>query len=190
MRITFRDDDIGFDTDYRIIKNIHEQFLDHHLMHTASFLCKDLEKNIDLINYINKTKNWNFCVHGWTHKNYSLASKAEIEDEIDKCILKIDELFGKTPEVWYLPFNGWTKADGFDKVPYVADIAIYHGMDVDTDCDHINHFIKSLRKGEKPASRTVYFSCRDRQDLINLPILFYLFNNFKDGVEQNLQDLI
>jgi peptidoglycan/xylan/chitin deacetylase (PgdA/CDA1 family) len=174
LQIIYREDDVSKLTDVSVLKYVHEQFLNNHLTHTVSFLCDGLEQNIPLIDYINKTHNWNLAIHGWNHHNYCMMSKTQIEDELDKCILQIDNLFGVVPEKWYLPFNGWTDKDGFDKVPFVADLAFYHGIDVDIDCYHISDAVPALEKGEKLRTDTVYFHSWDREELKLLPQLLYL----------------
>jgi len=189
MKFIFRDDDISYKTDVRVVKYIHEQFLKHHLVHTASFLCEHLEQNTKVIDYINSTTNWNLCIHGWTHKNYCLLKKNEIGEELDKCILKMEEVFDKTPEKWFLPYNGWTD-HSYDKVPFVADIAFYHGVDVDTDWEDISAFVADLACGRSPFSHTVQFSCENLKDLRLLPELFFLAKNFQKGHSINLQDLL
>jgi peptidoglycan/xylan/chitin deacetylase (PgdA/CDA1 family) len=174
MKLIFREDDVNKDTDVAVLKYIHEQFLDNHLTHTVSFLCDGLEKNTKLIDYINSTTNWDLAIHGWNHHNYCVMSKSQIEDELDKCILQIDRLFNVVPEKWYLPFNGWVKDIGFKKVPFVSDIAFFHGVDVDIDCYHISDAVPALEKGEKLNARTVYFHGWDVEDLKLLPNLLYL----------------
>jgi len=172
--LVYRNDDISKDTDPDVIKFVHQQFIDSHKTHTIAVICEGLEKNKELIKYVNRTHNWNICIHGWTHDNYCLMDKNRIADDLDKCILKIDALFGIAPEKWYLPWNGWTVSNGFDLVPKVADIAFYHGVDVDTDCDHISHFVEVLERGEKPVTNTVYFHSWDINDLKQLPNLLFL----------------
>lgn len=191
MKFTYRDDFFSKDTDVSVARYIHEQFLAHRQTHTVSIVCDGLERNKSLIDYINKTHNWELCVHGWTNENYALSSKQKIEDDLDKCILKIEELFGVTPEKWYLPWNGWVAGKGFDLVPRVADLAIYHGIDVDIDCDHISHFTEILESGKKPVTRTVFFHDWDVEDLKLLPNLFYLaekFGGHQSDPSTNLQD--
>lgn len=174
MKLVIRDDDISKLTDVSVLKHTHEQFLNAHLTHTVAFICDGLEKNRELINYINHTHNWELAIHGWNHHNYCLMTKQQIEDELDKCILKITNLFGVEPEKWYLPFNGWTKDKGFDLIPYVADIAFYHGIDVDTDCCHISEALDKLESGKKITTNTVYFHSWDIEDLRLLPTLLFL----------------
>jgi peptidoglycan/xylan/chitin deacetylase (PgdA/CDA1 family) len=174
MKLIYREDDINKNTSLEAIKFTHQQFVRAHKDHTIAIICEGLENNTEVIDYINKTKNWNFAIHGWTHDNYCLMSRSRIEDELDRCILLIEKLFGEVPEKWYLPWNGWTKNQGFDKIAYVADIAIYHGVDVDTDCDHISHFLKHLEAGKNPVTDTVYFHGWDVEDLKLLPTLLFL----------------
>ena len=174
MPLTIREDDVGKLTDVQVLKYVHEQFLNSHVTHTVAFLCDGLEENIPLVEYINKTHNWNLAIHGWNHHNYCTMTKTQIEDELDKCILKIDNLFGVVPEKWYLPFNGFVKDKNFDLVPYVADIAFYHGVDVDNDCYHISDAVVELELGRKLNTDTVYFHSWDREDLKLLPTLLFL----------------
>jgi len=189
MNYTLRDDDISKDTGIDLLKFIHNQFLTHHRTHTVALICKDLELNTSLVNYINKTHNWDLCIHGWDHINYSLASKDQIAEDLDKCILKIEELFGVVPEKWYLPWNGWSPEKGFDLIPRVADIALYHGVDVDNDCDHISHFVASAKDGVRPSTSTIYFHSWDTEDLKLLPSLFYLTEK-KIKHSSSLQELL
>jgi peptidoglycan/xylan/chitin deacetylase (PgdA/CDA1 family) len=193
MKFTFRDDFYQKKTDVRLATYVHNQFITHHKTHTVTMVCDGLEKNKDLINYMNKTHNWDICIHGWVYENYALMSKWRIEDELDKCILKIEELFGVVPEKWYLPWNGWTAKHGFDLVPKIADLAIYHGVDVDIDCDHIDHMTEVLESGRKPTTNTVYFHSWDVEDLKLLPNLLYLTRRYSEGripSSTNLQDSI
>lgn len=177
MKLVYKDN-ISQDSQLDAVKYVHRQFLTHHLTHTVAVTCQGLETNKPLIDYINKTHNWDIQIHGWTDDNYALMPKSRIEDELDKCILKIEELFGVVPERWYLPWNGWTPQNGFDKVSYVADIAIYHGVDVDVDVDHISHFISVLEAGGKPPAPTVYFHHWEEEDLKQLSNLLYLTRKF------------
>jgi peptidoglycan/xylan/chitin deacetylase (PgdA/CDA1 family) len=174
MDYIYRNDGVCKDTSVKIIKHIHNQFLNHHKTHTISVICEGLEKNKELVDYINKTHNWDICIQGWEHTNYCLQPKEKIADDLDWCILKIEKLFGVVPKKWYLPWNGWTRTSGFDKVPFVADIAFYHGVDVDTDCDHIAHFIELIESGRNPVTDTVYFDSCKIEDLKLLPTLLYL----------------
>jgi peptidoglycan/xylan/chitin deacetylase (PgdA/CDA1 family) len=174
MNLTYRDDDVCKLTDVEVLKHIHKQLLEQHKTHTVAFLCDGLEKNKPLIDYINSTHNWNLCIHGWNHHNYCNMTKPQIEEELDKCILKVEELFGVVPEKWYLPWNGWTDEFGFEKVPFVADIAFYHGVDVDIDCYHITDAVAELELGRKLNTDTVYFNNWDIEDLKLLPQLLYL----------------
>lgn len=174
MKLIYREDDISKDTTLEAIRFTHTQFINSHKDHTIAIICEGLESNKELIKYVNSTKNWNFAIHGWTHDNYCLMPKARIEDELDKCILLIEKLFGEVPEKWYLPWNGFVHGKGFDLVPYVADIALYHGVDVDNDCDHISHFVETLEHGKNPVSDTAYFHGWDTEDLKLLPQLLFL----------------
>lgn len=184
MKFIFRDDDISKNTTLDLIKYVHEQFLLHHQTHTIAVICEGLEKNKPLIDYVNSTKNWDICIHGWTHSDYCSFPKSKIEEDLDKCILKIEECFNRVPEKWYLPNNGWSAGSGFNLVPKVADISIYHGVDVDTDCDHISHFTKLIEDGGTPTTNTIYFNSWDREDLMLLPNLLYLTRSYNEKIKE------
>lgn len=174
MKLIYSDNDISKKTPIDLIKYVHNQFLIHHRTHTIAVICEGLEQNRQLLDYVNTTTNWEICIHGWTHDNYCLLPKEKIAEDLDKCILKLERCFGVTPEKWYLPDNGWTEEKGFNLVPRVADISIYHGIDVDTDCDHISHAVEELENGRKVVTNTVYFHSWDANDLMLLPNLLYL----------------
>jgi len=174
MKIIYSENDISKNTSLELIKHTHNQFLKSHKTHTIAIICNGMEENREVVEYINHTSNWDICIHGWDHINYCLAPKAQIADDVDKCILKIEELFNVTPEKWYLPWNGQTKEAGLDLVSYVADIALYHGIDIDTDCEYISRFVEILEAGKNPITDTVYFHGWDVNDLKLLPTLLYL----------------
>jgi hypothetical protein len=176
MKYIFRDDYIDKDTPLEVVKHVHNQFINSHKTHTVTVICEGMEKNTPVIQYINKTHNWDIAIHGWEMVNYCLAPKQKISDDLDKCILKIESLFGVVPEKWYLPWNGWTKENNFDLVPLVADIALYHGVDIDIDCDHISHALNVIESGKNPVTNTIYFNNKDVNDLRLLPNLLYLTN--------------
>jgi len=181
MRIRIRDEGINKNTDVRTLKYIHEQFLENHLTHTISIICDGMWRNKPVIDYINSTTNWDIAINGWVAHNYCNLSKTDVEDELDKCILEIEKLFGVTPEKWYLPYNGWCPNSGFGLIPKIADIAFYHGVDVDNNCYHISKFINFFQNGQKPRTNSVYFYSWDINDLMLLPELLFDVSELKSG---------
>ena len=195
MKFVIREDDISFETDVEIVKYTHNQYLINHKVHTLAVICDGIEKNRELIRYINNTQGWDIQIHGWTHENYALLSKDRIEDDLDKCILKIEGIFGVTPDKWYLPHNRWIKEKGMDSVARIADLSIYHGVDVDVDCEHITSFNNRLGDGFKPLTNTIYFHNWNIGDLMQLPTLMYLTRLYNQHPKdfmllENLQDLL
>lgn len=175
MKFVFRDDLIDKYTDSNLIKQSHQYFIDSHQTHTIAFVCKDLEQNLDLIRYINKTKNWDICINGWSYHNYELMDKNQIGDEIDRCVLLLEKLFDTVPEKLFLPISLDT-SDSY--VNDLTQLAIYHGIDVITQGLPIGDFIFSLEKGELPPTHIATFNSWDEDDIKQLPELLSLTKKF------------
>ena len=169
MSLVYLDSGINKDTSLDVIKFIHNQFLTHHKVHTVSLLCEGLDKNVPLINFINGTTNWNLCIQGWEDIDYLPLSKEKIGDDLDRCILKVEELFNVTPEKWYV--NHSIDRDIMNRI---IKVAYYHGVDIDSRCEYIGDAIKSLEGKKNLVTNTVFFNSQNRSDLELLPSLFYL----------------
>lgn len=142
-----------------------------------------------MVDYIKSTNYWDIEAHGFVHERYGLYSDQQIADDIDKCIEKIEKLFGVTPKKWYLPWNGWTpelgvghELDQMERIKYIAEL---HGIEVDINCDHIGHFSKCLEEGEKPKTKTVYFHSWNKDDVAMLPRLIELTENYCNKYVRN-----
>jgi len=169
MRIVYLDSGIDKNTDIAVIKFIHNQFLNHHKMHTVSLLCEGLEKNVPVINYINGTTNWELCIQGWEDVDYLTCSKEKITADLDKCILKIEELFNQTPEKWYV-----NHSIDRDLMKRIKETAYYCGVDIDSRYEHIGYAVDILEKHKNLTTNTVFFNSKVREDLALLSNLFYL----------------
>ena len=169
MKFVYLDTGIDKNTDISVIKFIHNQFLNHHKVHTVSLLCEGLEKNVPVVDFINGTTNWDLCIQGWEDIDYLTCSKEKIEDNLDKSILKIEELFNVTPEKWYI-----NHSIDRDLMRRITDIAYYCGIDTDSRYEHIGYAVDILEQRKNLTTNTVFFNSKVHEDLALLSNLFYL----------------
>jgi peptidoglycan/xylan/chitin deacetylase (PgdA/CDA1 family) len=101
--LIWRDDDISFETDLKRFKQIQDLFLKYNVLHTIGLICKDIHKNIDLINFINKN-NIDVQIHCWNHYDMTLNYE-KVKNDLPRCIETIEKCFGKRPTVLYVPWN-------------------------------------------------------------------------------------
>ncbi len=100
----WRDDDISHETDLTRFKQIHELFIKYKVRHTIALICKDIEKNPELIAYI-RGSGFDIQVHCWEHIDLTLCSRDVLDYMIGKSVEKIKDLFYTTPTVLYTPWN-------------------------------------------------------------------------------------
>jgi len=86
MRILHRDDDPNVYTDAYLFKKVHGQFLDKKIEHTAAVIMKDLWENHALFWYLATAPLLNIGLHGWEHKDYSVLSYEECNEDIKKSL--------------------------------------------------------------------------------------------------------
>jgi peptidoglycan/xylan/chitin deacetylase (PgdA/CDA1 family) len=99
----FRDDDISHTTDIALFKRVHNYFKEAIVLHTIALICKDIETNPDLIEYI-KSQNIDVQVHCWTH--YDMTTDYEqVKEDLQKCIVTIKAVFGERPTTLFPPWN-------------------------------------------------------------------------------------
>lgn len=161
----YRDDDLPQAISLSKLNEIQHLFLEHDKIHTMTILCNNLDSNVDFVNFVNNTENIDLALHGWTHVNYSMMDEVNIREDIEKSLEMMNKCFGVKPTKWYLPWNGWIQDIGFDGVPRVAKIALEYDLEVNHECEHINHFLQGRK------SEVVYFHHWDDRDIINLPKL-------------------
>lgn len=101
----FRDDDISWLTNVNEFAKVHEFFNEYKQIHTIALLTKDIEKNPELINYINSQSNIDVQIHGYEHLDFNFTSERETEFQLAKSIEIIQRFFGKKPTTFFPPFN-------------------------------------------------------------------------------------
>ena len=83
---TYRDDDANVYTDAYLFKKLHKQFIKESKFHTAAVLMKDLWQNHALFYYLATAPMLEIGLHGWEHKDYSLLSYDECNEDITKAL--------------------------------------------------------------------------------------------------------
>jgi len=131
--IVWRDDDVHYLTDLKQFEKIHEVFKKHNVKHTIAVIAKDLDKNTELIEYINSNENIDVQLHCWNHIS-AIKNIDSLERELVLGIDKIKELFGKKPTILYPPWN-----ETNDVVSYIAKKV---GLKVSNLKVSMSHFVK------------------------------------------------
>lgn len=105
MKTIFRDDDISHLTNLEEFKKVHEFFNEHNCIHTIALLTKDIQRNPELVKYINSQNNIDVQVHSFEHIEFVFATDDEIRFQLNHSSTVIENLFGKKPTVLYPTFN-------------------------------------------------------------------------------------
>lgn len=107
MAMIFRDDDISHKTDLTRFKQVHEMFAGKKAVHTIAIICKDLELNQPLIDYINECGDFEIAIHCWEHVDLTTLSHQEIGIHFFKAINCIYSNFKviKKPITLFPPWN-------------------------------------------------------------------------------------
>lgn len=104
----FRDDDVSYLTNLEDFKKVHEIFNEYNQIHTIALLTKDIDKNLELIDYIKSQKNIDVQIHGYDHIDFVFATDEEIAKQLQISFNIITNRF-KCPSVFYPPFNSCDK---------------------------------------------------------------------------------
>ncbi len=100
----FRDDDISHETNLPRFKQIHNLFVKYNVLHTVALICKDIDKNPELIAYINGN-DFDVQVHCWEHVDYSKCDRDLIDYMIGKSVAIIEKYFHRKPTILFPPWN-------------------------------------------------------------------------------------
>ena len=107
----FRDDDISKFTDIGLITKIHSLFLKYNKTHTVAVEMDGLWENKAIWYWLMTAPNLYVGLHGWTHKDYSILPKEDIELDIQKSIsywnynIERGKYKPKELKVFYPPWN-------------------------------------------------------------------------------------
>ena len=153
-KVIARHDDFDFRMPLEIYKDIHDKFIELELVETAVIQFtnegreSDWVKKKGIVDYLNTAPNWDIQLHGWSHSEYHEMTQSEIADDLQKCLNKSTELFGKYPTVWYTPHNGRS-----EDMEYVAEA---FGLTISNESYDISRFIRENVSGEYKGT-TFYF---------------------------------
>ena len=86
MPTLYRDDDPSVYTCVHEFKKLHQRFIDKKTVHTVAVLMKDLWQNHALSYYLATAPYLEIGLHGWEHKDYSLLSYDECNEDIAKAL--------------------------------------------------------------------------------------------------------
>jgi peptidoglycan/xylan/chitin deacetylase (PgdA/CDA1 family) len=104
----FRDDDISYLTNLEEFKKVQEIFDHNNVRHTVALICKDIDKNPELIDFI-RSKDIDVQIHCWEHIPLT-EYHDKLIDHLSWSISTIETYFGNRPTVLYPP---WNKSDSF-----------------------------------------------------------------------------
>jgi len=99
----FRNDDVSYKTEVGQFEEVHKVFKRHTILHTIALICKDIDRNHELIDYINRN-NIDVQVHCWEHYDMTL-NLDKLREDLPKCNETITRLFKHPPMVLYPPWN-------------------------------------------------------------------------------------
>jgi peptidoglycan/xylan/chitin deacetylase (PgdA/CDA1 family) len=139
----FRNDDVSYKTEVGQFEEVHKLFKKYIVLHTIAVICKDIQKNKELIDYIN-ANNIDVQVHCWEHYDFT-QNHDKLRKDLPKAIAVIEKHFKHRPTVLYPP---WNKSDAI-----VEQIAAENGLTVSNQKISLSQFIR--------------FEGNTREDVIN-----------------------
>jgi len=109
--ILYRDDDVNVYTCPHLFKKLHEEFIKNNKTHTVAVVMKDLWENHALFWYLATVPLLTIGLHGWEHKDYSVQSYENCNNDIKKSLKYWEEnsirMTGKhkTINTFFAPWN-------------------------------------------------------------------------------------
>lgn len=101
-----RDDDVGITTKLSKFQFVHEIFQKFKVKHTLALITKDIEKNEELVNYLNKYRDeFDLQLHCYEHFDYSELDEGELRLQFTEGLRKFIKLDFDTPTIWYPSWN-------------------------------------------------------------------------------------
>lgn len=130
----WRNDDISYKTELGQFECVHKLFKKYTVLHTIALICRDIEKNPELINFIN-ANNIDVQIHCWEHKDFTQLLLVEVEDQFRKSIQTIQKYFKHRPTVFFPPWNKSNDA--------VECVAKEHGLTVSNQKVSLSQYIRT-----------------------------------------------
>lgn len=166
MNKVFRDDDISFTTDIAQFKQVHDFFKEYIVMHTIALICKDLEKNPELIEYI-KANNIDVQVHCWTHYNLT-TDPIQAEKDLRSCVDIIYRIFGEVPNTLYPPWNQTSEK--------INSIAEDFGLKASTKKVSLDQYVRCQGEVDEEVINFHYWA---QQDVVLLEPALKIYNSLR-----------
>lgn len=133
--MTFRDDDTSYLTNLKRFTEVHELFIKYGVIHTIAVICKDIEKNPELIAYINKHRDsFDIQIHCWEHT--PMPENTDLACDLQGCINAIQYQFGTKPTTVYPP---WNRSD-----EYVGEVAESLGLIVSNTKTTLSAYVRTM----------------------------------------------
>lgn len=132
MNIIWRNDDVSFKTELGQFSEVQKLFKEYIVLHTIAVICKDIQKNPELIKFINEN-NIDVQIHAWEHYDFT-ENHDKLKSDLPKCVKAITKYFNHPPSVLYCP---WNKSD-----ETVEQIAKDNGLTVSTKKVSLSQFIR------------------------------------------------
>jgi len=102
----FRDDDISAITKLEQFRFVHEIFIFFGVTHTLAIIAKDIERNENLVRYINDhKKELDLQLHCYEHFDHSKSDSLMVTASLNFGRNKIEKVFGETPTIFFPPWN-------------------------------------------------------------------------------------
>lgn len=161
--LVWRDDDVSYLTDLAQFKKVDKIFQERNVQHTIAIIMYDIERNGELINYI-KANNIDVQLHCWSHRSMPHILD-ELQEELEKSVLRIEELFGKKPTTLYPP---WNRANA-----PVIEIAEKIGLRVSTIKSSVSNYYKNEGNIEE---EVINFHYWNDGDIMFLPQALDIYN--------------
>lgn len=129
--ITWRDDDIGARTKYKVLADVNDIFQRHGATHTIAVMAAGMDKRSDLVQLI-LARRMVVQLHCWTHEDLTIA---EFRAQLPAAVDMLADLFGVRPTILYPP---WNRTD-----PGLMQAAAALGLTVSADKISLEQYIRA-----------------------------------------------
>lgn len=131
----FRNDDLGYSTKIEDFKEAHSLFQKYGVKHTIAVIYREIEKNAELIKYINENKKeFDIAIHCLDHYDFT-ENHDILEMDLRKAMKIHKALFGEDAKDIYAP---WNKSDSV-----VEKIVSSLKLKLNTEKVSLTQYIKS-----------------------------------------------
>lgn len=152
-KIIWRDDDITVSTKMSEFTMVHDNFEKYGVQHTIAVICRDIDKNKKLVDYINSHPLIIPEFHCLDHEPY-IHRHSIVRDQFREGIAIFEQVFGKKPTTFYPP---WNQCDA-----WMGNVAIEFGMKASFQKISLHQYIRVLGQVAEDTINFHYWSHRDK----------------------------